>query len=51
MLAGLCDKMRANPDRINLDWLFALLGVKLVNNAVVFDNLVDLAAIRTAITA
>lgn len=51
VLAGLYEEMRANPDRIDLDWLFALLGVRLVNNAVVFDNRVDLAAIRTAITA
>jgi hypothetical protein len=50
VLAGLYAEMGNSPDRIDLDWLFAMLGVDIVDDQVRFDDKAELATIREAIT-
>jgi hypothetical protein len=50
VLRELYDKMRATPERTNLDELWKELGVNSVKGQIVFDDTAPLASIRKAIT-
>ncbi len=51
VLAELYEELRASPARIDLDRLFALLGVGQEGGRTTLDDTAELAAIREAITA
>ena len=51
VLAGLYARMKDSPTPVDLDTLWRRLGVRLADQAVVFDDAAPLAAVRRAITA